>query len=215
MSDVLDASNASDESDEPSPKRVKTDQDEAEDQTQVEDIDAEGDVIVVCRKYSMRVSSKVLSLASPVFKNLLGPGFREGNFERSTTSPLKLELPEDDDAAMATLLKIMHPSTKPSPQDNSKQGPDCYKPFEEVAILADKYFCQHVIYYVCYDWCFDLASSSKSMQQLDTLAKVAYIARNYNLFRLITTQMMDRHSAELEHVSSLCLRSKFISLVFV
>ena len=206
MTDIsTDAS--TDVSAEPPSKRVKIDNhSETKDQLNIENIDPEGDVVIICEYSSLRVSSKVLSLASPVFKALLGPGFREGNFERSTVSPLKLELSEDDEIAMTILLKIMHFSPEVySTQDVSKQGAGCYDLFKNVAILANKYCCGHVIFYVSHYWCIPLAKSA-NMQQLDSLAQIAYIARNNSMFDLIITRMMRADSTGLELVSSPCLR---------
>ena len=192
---------------EPPSKRVKTDHhSETVYQSDIENIDPEGDVIIVYEHSGLRVSSKVLSLASPVFKALLGPGFREGNLERSTASSLKLEFSEDDAIAMTILLKIIHFSPEVySSQYVSKQGAGCYDLFRDVAIIADKYCCGHVIFYVSHHWFISLAQSA-NMQQLDALAQIAYIARNNSMFDLIIRRMMKADSTGLELVSSPCLR---------
>jgi BTB/POZ domain len=41
-------------------------------------IDSSGDVILKLGKSSLKVSSKVLSVASPVFRAMFGPHFQEG-----------------------------------------------------------------------------------------------------------------------------------------
>jgi hypothetical protein len=55
---------------------------------------------------NLLVSSKVLSLASPVFAALLGPKFLEGDHLRRGVSPI-IELHDDDPTAMALICNIL------------------------------------------------------------------------------------------------------------
>ena len=70
----------------------------------------EGDVILVVgnEKQKMRVSSVILSMASPVFKALLGPHFREGQEPRSSSSPVEVPLSDDESESMRDILDILH-----------------------------------------------------------------------------------------------------------
>ena len=62
-----------------------------------EDIDPHGDVILIVGqdKKRLRVSAMMLFAASPVFKALLGPHFREGQRPRSASNPTEITLPDD------------------------------------------------------------------------------------------------------------------------
>ncbi|KAK5726166.1 hypothetical protein LTR17_012981 [Elasticomyces elasticus] len=69
----------------------------------------DGDVVLVIQKMQrIRVSSTVLALASPVFKQMLGPHFLEGQAPRSAEQPTEIQLPEDGTWEMKVLLAWMH-----------------------------------------------------------------------------------------------------------
>ena len=74
--------------------------------------DPEGDVILRVGPQddatSIRVSSTILILASPVFKATLSPNFAEGQASFSKASPLQLPLPEDDPEAMLSICSQLH-----------------------------------------------------------------------------------------------------------
>lgn len=84
---------------------------------------------------SIRVSSQVLSIASPVFARMFGSGFREGFVSSSTSDqPLHLPLPDDNPDAVLLMCHVLHPSGVG----------DLYVPLqllESLALLVDKYDC--------------------------------------------------------------------------
>ncbi|KAL6715638.1 hypothetical protein ACLMJK_006599 [Lecanora helva] len=73
--------------------------------------DPSGDLVLILGDPSeqtyIRVSSKILSIASPVLAAMLGPKYAEGN-TLSTTGSLELTLPEDDPEAMVWVCNIVH-----------------------------------------------------------------------------------------------------------
>ena len=75
-------------------------------------IDEDGDVLVQSGSKELLVSSKILALASPVFKAMFNSKFLEGSTIRNTQCPLQLPLPEDDPDALAVLFHILHFSSK-------------------------------------------------------------------------------------------------------
>lgn len=72
-------------------------------------IDPNGDVVLLFTGDSPRllVSSKTLSLASPVFAAMFSPRFREGR-SLSTANPTVVSLPDDPPLAMETIARILH-----------------------------------------------------------------------------------------------------------
>ncbi|CAK1360672.1 unnamed protein product [Cercospora beticola] len=78
----------------------------------IELIAADGDVILVASKKDhtkkLRVSSSILSNASPVFKAMFGPHFREGHQLRNSTEPLEVPLPEDDTRGLRLMCQMLH-----------------------------------------------------------------------------------------------------------
>lgn len=98
--------------------------------------DPDGDVILLVgteNSKSIRASSKVLTLASPVFAAMLGPNFSEGS-KLSTAQPYELHLPEDDPEAIIWLCLILH---------YQRQIDDgmTLSLFENLALVCNKYDC--------------------------------------------------------------------------
>lgn len=94
----------------------------------------------------LRVSSTVLSLASPVFKVTFSNKFAEGNNLRANakargrTIPAEVPLPEDDSRAMTLLCQILHH------QFNQKEhGSPSLEELGGLALLCHKYDCARVL----------------------------------------------------------------------
>ncbi|KAM3155659.1 hypothetical protein ABEW05_003800 [Botrytis cinerea] len=83
------------------------------------------------------VSSKHMSLASPVFKAMLQGGFIEA-ITLKTTGKLELPLPDDDPAAMKILIDMIHGRMKLIPRKINLEM------FTKLAILVDKYHCAEI-----------------------------------------------------------------------
>ena len=103
---------------------------EAHDMANVNVIDPEGDIILVCGKTEFQVSSKVLRLASPVFTALFGPSFAEGQATSSKAS--RIQLHDDDEDSMHFMCTVLHHKcTSTSSIDLEK--------LEKLAVVTDKY----------------------------------------------------------------------------
>ena len=101
------------------------------------DADPNGDTEVILmmkntEKHSIRVSSKVLSLASPVFAALLGPNFAEGNVSASVPELRKVILPEDDPMAMTWIFWALHFHQRATSEVELKL-------LEKIATVCDRY----------------------------------------------------------------------------
>lgn len=103
-------------------------------------------------KINIKVSSKVLTLASPVFTILLtGWGKEAADFAAKKTSSetYTIDLPEDDADAASLLFQILHlkptaPSDRPSPSS-----------LEQLAFISDKYQCFGALRYCGAIWIRD------------------------------------------------------------
>ncbi|KAI9649693.1 hypothetical protein NHQ30_002274 [Ciborinia camelliae] len=80
------------------------------------------------------VSSKHMSLASPVFKAMLQGGFHEA-IELKKTGKTEIPLPDDDSTAMVILIDIIHGRFKSVPKTLNLAT------LTQMAILVDKYQC--------------------------------------------------------------------------
>jgi hypothetical protein len=105
------------------------------------EIDPDGDVFVCLQDdagddevttVTVRCSSKVLSLASPVFKAMLQPAFRAGHRLQQTGST-EVNLEDDDWPAMLIILYALHLQNQ-----HVSSAPSQAQLFE-IAVLADKY----------------------------------------------------------------------------
>ena len=151
------------------------------------EIDAEGDVVLVCgegteqyvfrrlpstftfmpwlirRRKRLRVHSALMTRASSVFKALLSPRFREGT-ELSTTGAVEVAFPEDDGNAMATICYIIH--YQASKTEQPKYLPDLIK----VAQLSDKYDLNEVMKLHAQGWLLDRLQLSDKGDLADDVA---------------------------------------------
>ena len=96
-------------------------------------VDPDGDVMLELSNITLRVSSKVLSLASPVFKAMLGPNFSEGI--PTETGLRTIKLPDDNSALVHYLCCILHH------RYNYLEVDVDISLFQGLTLLTDKYDC--------------------------------------------------------------------------
>jgi len=94
----------------------------------------------------VRVSSKHMTLASPIFRVMLAPnGFMEGR-DLELFGRVEVPLPDDDDAALILLLRIIHNHTKEIPVSIELEL------LTKVALLVDKYRLQDAVEFFSKIW---------------------------------------------------------------
>lgn len=130
---------------------------------------------------SARVSSKHMTLASPVFKSMLEARFAEGQQLR-IEGALKLALPDDDPKALLLLLNILYHRWANISKKLSLQM------LVEVATLVDKYNLSYLPPMLVEVW---FQSQPESMplkldQNLLDLIFVSFVFRQSGLFRQAT-----------------------------
>ena len=139
----------------------------------------------------MQVSSKHLAMASPVFKAMLSHGFSEGE-ALQTQGTAEIPLPDDDPAAMAILLEIIHTRGQRVPRKVS---------LTLLALLAigiDKYQLQDASKFYAdvwlnfsedgYDNLFNDIGSDLISQLM--LLTVSWIFRKPCLFNMVTANLI-------------------------
>jgi hypothetical protein len=148
------------------------------------------------------VSSKVLSVASPVFRVMLDGRFTEGaEMQKAKKTPggylPKVELLNDDAEAMMLLCKVLHFNiadipTRPKTHD-----------LERLAIVCDAYDCTTVLKYCGALWLrnwieyYDQESIARSMDDLCRLFIFAYVADLENEFSEICWRILLDHKGPL------------------
>ncbi|KXT00208.1 hypothetical protein AC578_7003 [Pseudocercospora eumusae] len=167
--------------------------------------DDDGDVVLdvdTANPHLLRVSSKNLMCASPVFKALLGPHFREGQAKRSAEDPAKVCLPEDNGSGMAMICQQLHPSHEASSTSGAKM--DIAAIFD-YAVLVDKYQLVSTLHLqseaILLSW---LVKDSHATSDLGCFLKAvaaSYLLRNKQAFKIATKFVMNRKSlaSELQH----------------
>lgn len=93
-------------------------------------IDSEGDIILICGKTELQVSSKVLGLASSVFTALFGPNFAEGQAISSKAS--RIQLHDDDAESMHFMCTVLHHKCTSANSISLEE-------LEKLAVVTDKY----------------------------------------------------------------------------
>lgn len=103
---------------------------ETHDMANINIIDPEGDVILICGDTEFQVSSKVLSLASPVFQAFFSPRFAEGQHTSSKAN--RIQLFDDDAESMRFMCAVLHHKCA------SANGVGLER-LERLAVVTDKY----------------------------------------------------------------------------
>ena len=96
-------------------------------------IDPEGDVYFQLAEVELRVSSKVLGLASSVWKAMFSPRFKEGT-NLAQYGTCRIPLPDDNSDAMILICEVLHHKFCRTENPNQEL-------LGEVALLVHKYDC--------------------------------------------------------------------------
>ena len=130
----------------------------------------------------------MLSTASPVFKTLFGPHFREGQEPRTAASPVEIALPDDDFTAMKMVCVSLHfllvyPVVRP---------PMAAK-LLAFAITADKYALLDALHAQAgnylYTW-LDRNSTSAEPASLCNIIAASWVLGHIRAFYLATQQLI-------------------------
>ncbi len=149
----------------------------------------------------IRVQSKVLGLASPVFAAMLSPRFAEGqNLEdnkKMVDATTTIDLPNDDPASMSLLCKILH--FKKDAAQRPFYPPDI---LIGLAVICDKYNMSRALSPWSYVW-MDMCHKEDQYDLFDT-ARISYGLEHHESFWKSTRDIL-RHStlAELNTEHSL------------
>lgn len=173
------------------------------------DVDPDGDIILaVSNTLELRVSSRVMSLTSPVFKAMLGPHFAEGHALREATpgTPKIISLPDDNAADMKLLCFVLHPTNSNIP-DGIKADPLC-----SFARLVDKYGCAEAVKFTASVWCSRLEEAEETYvfwENTEVVLTAVYYLDNPFYFARITNNLAhqsDEYPGKIDSVPYLIQR---------
>ena len=165
----------------------------------LENVDPTGDITLSLHnsqdgrqtQSSIRVSSKVLSLASPVFAAMLSPNFAEGQGLGNTNSPEipAINLHDDNAEAMLWLCKTLH----------FKQDLNVAIDFsllKELAILCDKYELTSVLYSWSHAWFQHWPGSLHGNDKQAEMLWISYALGNEKCFWRTSRDIMQSSTTE-------------------
>lgn len=98
-------------------------------------IDPYGDVLAILptTAIKLQVSSKILSTASPVFRSMFSPRFREGAALASGTALIEIEFPDEPLQALEAVFNVLHF------RHDCVSASVSYDALYEIALVVDKY----------------------------------------------------------------------------
>ncbi|CZR52490.1 uncharacterized protein PAC_02367 [Phialocephala subalpina] len=147
-------------------------------------VDPNHDIVLRLNGYDLLVSSKVLSLASPVFEAMFKPHFKEGvEHHLQLGEPLIIPLPEDDLEATTLFCQITHHRSRDLPRTPS---PLC---LENLAIFCNKYICAGPVASYGILW-IQRHSGSQSIEDFSRLLLLAYILDLPESFAAVSREML-------------------------
>jgi hypothetical protein len=153
-----------------------------------ETIDTDGDVVINCSGVCFLVSSKAVSLASPVFRAMFTSMFKEGLALRAPSSPggrATIKLPSDSADAFRIFSYYAHHNLEALPNTIS---PDSLL---ELAIFIDKYGCAALMMHTCETWSKQCLKGV-SEEGLWQLLQAAYVLRWESSFAQISRSLIQK-----------------------
>ncbi|KAK4956227.1 hypothetical protein LTR10_005748 [Elasticomyces elasticus] len=180
----------------------------------------DGDVILILWHESIlheriRVSSAILSAASPVFKAMLGPHFQEGQQARSAERPREIELPEDGAYGMEIMLQWLHGNVDEAFGDDGH--PCCVA---HVAVHLDKYGCPRSFSLIgeallkrCAEACTARCSGDDEelFETVAWSAKAAYLLKSSDLFTQFTRRLILDGTEPFSNIPKLAAGEQMLS----
>ena len=157
--------------------------------------DSAGDLMLLVGpdKELIRTSSKVLSLASPVFARMLGTHFAEGqsllekgSLGNSAVSPTEVTLPDDDPEAMILFCDTIHYKQHATPVI-------AFPLLAKMASLSDKYDCSVALSSVSDIWLSNFRGSKEGEDCYVRMLWISYALGNHRVFSKISRYMIHEY----------------------
>lgn len=168
----------------------------------------DGDILLMLGETRLRVSSVILSSASPVFRTMLGPNFSEGQGDRSAENPKEIPLEDDDVATTTRFCRLLHHQNE-LPKKSHGQKPlelrAAAKELYDLAVLADKYNAVQSIRMAGAYLLSELGANSRAeampMEALLYLITTAFILEDSRHFILFTRRLVMDHAGNYSTIA--------------
>ena len=129
-------------------------------------------------RIAIHASSVILSTASPVFKALVNPCFKEGTELATSPVPIEIPLPEDDPQSMATLCKVLHYRNE---DISSAPGMPASK-ILRIAEVSDKFDCNAAMKFAARVWLEESSNVCENADDRKALLKAAFLFGDCKMF---------------------------------
>lgn len=166
------------------------------------EIDPTGDLILQINsestQHTLRVSSKALCLASPVFRTMLGsPRFLEGRAIQSASadSPFQLQLHDDDYESLLMIINTVHLRPRKIPPTLSVEA------FYQLAVVCDKYDVAEIFLPWVMIWAADLGKAPREHLACPRWLVISWVFRLSKIFEAVTKEMIYDASLSVDPIT--------------
>ena len=141
----------------------------------------------------MKVSSTLLSCASPVFAAMLRGSFAEGQLSKSAESPAEVSVEEDDEEALVLLCKLLHFRHDEDSTLRKLMPTSLTEKVVQLAKIVDKYDCIDAFELIgegLLSRCARFAEDTLPFVNMANLAAAAYLLQQEWYFALFTRRLV-------------------------
>lgn len=141
-----------------------------------------------------RVSSALLSCASPVFATLLNGDFREGQIPKSAENPAEIAIQDEDHESFILLCNLLHFRHEVVNFLGDQESTTVAERLVRLAIAVDKYDCIDAFRLIGEGLLSRCARETLPFLGMALLASAAYLLQSRWYFALFTRRLILRYS---------------------
>lgn len=145
-------------------------------------------------KTRTRVSSALISCASPVFETLLNGNFREGRIPKSAENPAEIAIQDDDHEAFVSLCNLLHFRHDVASFLDNQEPTILAEKLVRLAIAVDKYDCIDAFRLIGEGLLSRYARETLPFVGMALLASAAYLLQSRSYFALFTRRLILRYN---------------------
>lgn len=141
-----------------------------------------------------RVSSALLSCASPVFTTMLNGNFKEGQIPKSAENPAEIAIQDDDHEAFIFLCNLLHFRHNATRVLDNQEPTILAEKLVRLAIAVDKYDCVDAFRLIGEGLLSRCARETLPFVGMALLASAAYLLQSRWYFALFTRRLILRYN---------------------
>jgi len=165
----------------------------------------DGDTIfVLASKITIKVSSTLLSCASPGFAAMLNGSFAEGQLSKTVDNPARVPIEDDDDESLVLLCNLLHFRHAEAKILQNLASTTSAENTVRLATIADRYDCVDGCGFIdgaLLSRCARFAEDVLPFGSAANLAAAAYLLQQAWYFALFTRRLVLRYSEPFSEVN--------------